>query len=89
VNFLLAQISGGSSKLILESAAKAMGTTPEKVRQMAITEADEVLSQSGGCKSKTLQTVIQEGIEKFGKHQKYLADVADLIRQNPGRKVFR
>lgn len=88
-NFLLGQIAGGSSKLVLANSAKAMGTTPEKVRQMSITEVDEVLLQSGGCKSRKLQTVIQEGIEKFGEHQKYLSDVADLMLRNPGRKVFR
>jgi hypothetical protein len=88
-NFLLGQIAGGSSKLVLENAAKAMGTTSEKVRQMSISESDDVLSKSGGCKSQKFETVIQEGIAKFGEHQKYLADVADLMRRNPGRKVFR
>lgn len=88
-NFVLGQIAGRSSKLVLENAAKAMGTTPEKVRQMSINESDDVLSKSGGCKSQKLEAVIQEGITKFLEHQKYLVYVADLMRRNPGRTVFR
>jgi uncharacterized phosphosugar-binding protein len=88
-NFVLKQIAGGSSKLVLENSAKVLGITPEKVNQLAIDEADEVLSQSGGCKSKKLQASIQDGIARFGEHQKYLSEVAELMRRNPGRKLFR
>lgn len=88
-NFALSQIGGRSSNSVLENTAKVMGATPEKLRQLAINEADEVATQYGGCKSKELQAVIYSLIEQFGGYQRYLVEVADLMHRNPGRNIFR
>lgn len=88
-DFILTQIGGRSAKSIRENAAKVMGVTPERVRQLAIDEANEVLSQLGGCQSKKLLTATQSAALRWGEYQKYLVDVADMVHRNPGRNIFR
>lgn len=88
-NFILSKIGGRSSNSVLENTAKVMGATPEKLRQLAINEADEVATRYGGCKAKEFQAVTYSLIEQIGGYQRYLVEVAELMHRNPGRNIFR
>lgn len=88
-NFILKEIGGRSASSVRENAAKVMGVTADKVRQMVLNEADEVVSQSGGCNSNTLRASMQDALRRWGEYQTYLTQVADLMRRNPGRNIFR
>lgn len=88
-NFVLNQIGGRSSNSVLESAANVMGTTPQKLRQFAVNEAEGVANQYGGCTSRDFQSVRYRLIDQFGGYQRHLLEVADLMKRNPGRNVFR
>lgn len=88
-NFILKEIGGRSADYVREGAAKASGTTPEKIRQFALNEVDEKLSELGGCKSTNMKAWIEEaGINHF-LFNKYLLGVADLMHKNPGHNIFR
>ena len=88
-NFILKEIGGRSANSVREGAAKASGVTPEKVRQFALNEVDEKLSELGGCKSKKMKAWIEEAGMNHMAFNKYLLGVADLMRRNPGRNIFR
>ena len=88
-DFVLGQIEGRSSKRLVANSAKVLGVTPEKVRDLAIEEANEALTKFGGCKSKAFRTLMNDLVGRFGEYQRYLADVADLVRRNPGQNIIR
>lgn len=88
-NFILKEIGGRSADSVRKGAAKASGMTPEKIRQFALNEVDAKLSELGGCKSKNMKDWIEEALFNHGAFNKYLLDVANLMRQNPGRNIFR
>ena len=86
---ILRQIDGRSSRSVLENASKVSGLTPEKITKFATDEVDEKLSELGGCKSKKMKAWIDDVKMNNIAFNKYLLDVADLMRRSPGRNIFR